>query len=82
MEVKLLGREYRLRTNADGQHVEQVAVYVEDMLRQAQASTTDTQDAAILAALNIASELMSMKSVGAAVPSDRLQALIDLVDSA
>lgn len=77
--VKILGKEYRIRSDADAAHVEQVAEYVDRMLSEVQRTTPDTQDAAILASLNIASELLRLREGG--VERKRLQALIDLVDS-
>ena len=79
--IKILGHEYRLRADMDPAHLERVADYVDRVMRQVQESTPDTQDAAILTALNIASELLSTRGL-TAVPSERIQALIDLVDSA
>jgi cell division protein ZapA (FtsZ GTPase activity inhibitor) len=79
--IKLLGKEYRIRSEMDPEHLQRVAEYVDRVLREVRASTPDTQDAAILTALNIASELMSTRGL-TAVPSERIQALIDLVDSA
>ncbi len=79
--IKILGQEYRLRSDMDQAHLERVADYVDRVMRQVRESTPDTQDAAILTALNIASELLSTRGL-TAVPSERVQALIDLVDSA
>ena len=79
--IKILWHEYRLRADMDPAHLERVAEYVDRVMRQLRESTPDTQDAAILTALNIASELLSTRGL-TAVPSERIQALIDLVDSA
>ena len=81
MTIKILGKEYRLRADVDQAHLQRVGDYVDRVMRQVQESTPDTQDAAILAALNIASELLSTRGL-TAVPSEQIQALIDLVDSA
>jgi cell division protein ZapA (FtsZ GTPase activity inhibitor) len=81
MVIKILDREYRVRTDADREHLEAVAAYVDTVLREVRQSTPDTQDASVLAALNIASELLRTRD-SIAVPRDRIQALIDLVDSA
>ena len=78
---KILEREYRVRTDADPEHLEIVAACVDGVLREVRRSTPDTQDASVLAALNIASELLRQKDM-VAVPRARIQALIDLVDSA
>jgi hypothetical protein len=45
-----------------------------------QRGTTDTRDAAILAALNIASELLRIRKAHAVVSRTRLEALIRLAD--
>jgi len=78
--VKILGREYRIRNAGDPEHANAVADYVDRTLREIHASMPDTQDAPILAALNIASELLELRQAGAA-PNSRVQALIDLIDS-
>jgi len=78
--VKILGREYRIRNAGDPEHAFAVAAYVDQMLRDIQASLPDTQDAPILAALNIASELLRLREQGT-IPECRVRALIDLIDS-
>lgn len=80
--VKILGKEYRLRGEGDPDHVQNVAAHVDRVLREVQRTTPDTVDAAILGALNIASELLQLRAAVQLAPRDRLQALIDLVDSA
>jgi len=50
------------------------------VLREVRQTTPDTQDASVLAALNIASELLRRRDL-VAVPRERIQALIDLADS-
>jgi cell division protein ZapA len=77
--VKILGREYRLSGDEDPAHLEEVASYLDRMLRDIQRTLPDTQDAAMLAALNLASELMSLRS--SLLDRRRVQSLIDLVDS-
>ena len=81
LTVKILEREYRIRSDADPAHLDAVASYVDQVLREVRKSTPDTQDASVLAALNIASELIRSRSQ-VAVPSDRIRELIDLIDSA
>ena len=79
--IKILGQEYRLRADIDPTHLQRIAEYVDRVMRQVRESTSDTQDAAVVTALNIASELLSTRGLSA-VPSERIQALIDLIDSA
>lgn len=78
--VKILGREYRLRGEPDEAHLDAVVEYLNGVLGQVQDGTPDTQDAAILAALNVASDLIRLRET--TPQADRIQALIDLVDSA
>lgn len=78
--VKILGREYQLRGEPDEAHLGQVVSYLETVLEQVQKGTPDTQDAAILAALNVASELLRLRET--TLQADRVQSLIDLVESA
>jgi cell division protein ZapA (FtsZ GTPase activity inhibitor) len=79
--IKILDREYRVRTDAEQEHLEAVAAYVDSVLREVRQTTPDTQDASVLAALNIASELLRRRDM-VAVPRERVQALIELCDSA
>ena len=79
--VKILGKEYRIRSDADAEHIEEVAAYVDKTLREVQRNTPDTQDAAILAALNFASDLLRIRQAGNVAEPERIQALIDLVNS-
>ncbi len=79
--VKILGKEYRIKTDADPEHIEQVAAYVDQVMHDVQRNTPDTQNAAVLAALNIASELMRARSASLTIDGERIRALIELVDS-
>jgi cell division protein ZapA len=78
--IKILGQEYRVRTDADPGHLQAVEAYVNEVLSEVRQSTADSQDAAVLAALNIASELVRMRSANV-VSDERIHALIELVDS-
>jgi cell division protein ZapA len=78
--IKILGQEYRVRSDQDPQHLEMVAAYVNEILSEVRQATPDTQDAAVLTALNLASELVRMREANL-VPEERIQALIELVDS-
>lgn len=79
--IKLLEQEYRIKTDRDPEHLQRVAEYVEGVLREVRVSTPDTQTAAILTALNIASDLVELREL-TSPPLHRIQALIDLIDSA
>lgn len=79
--IKILEREYRIRSDADPAHLEAVAAYVDQVLREVRGSTPDTQDASVLAALNIASELLRTRQM-VAVPRERILELIERIESA
>ena len=79
--IKIMGHEYRIRSDSNPEHLQEVANYVDGVLRELARSTPNSQDAAVLAALNLASELLQLRQFEA-VPRERLQSLIDLVDSA
>ena len=78
--IKILGQEYRVRSDQDPLHLEMVAAYVNEILGEVRQATPDTQDAAVLTALNLASELVRLRESNL-VPEERIQALIELVDS-
>ena len=80
--IKIMGHEYRVKGEEDAEHLQAVANYVDGMIREMSESTPDTQDAAILAALNIASELLGIHKAHEIVSRARIQSLIDFVDSA
>jgi cell division protein ZapA (FtsZ GTPase activity inhibitor) len=82
LAIKILGNEYRVRSPADDKHLQAVASYVDSVLREIRENTADTQDAAILACLNIASELLRIRKTHEVVSRARIQSLIDFVDSA
>ncbi len=79
--IKILGKEYKLRTDSDPAHLQAVAEYVDRILSDIRRSVPDSQDAAVLASLNIASDLLRVRELPDA-PNERIRALIELVDSA
>ena len=83
--VKILGREYRIRSDEDERTVQRIARFVDekmqDMARRAQ--TPDPLGVAVLAALNIAGEYFPLREEREAttgVTAERLRRLIHLVD--
>ena len=61
VQVEIHGQTYNLRSGGDPRAVKQIAALVDDRMSQiaAQSSTADTARIAILAALNLASDLVS-----------------------
>lgn len=60
VRVRIVGEEYTLRSDADEAHTRAVAAYVDRVISQVMASGSviETHKAAILAALQIADELL------------------------
>ncbi len=79
--LKILGREYRIRTDEGEEHIAAVSEYVDGILREVRKTSPDTQDAAVLGILNIASELLRTRD-SVIVPRERVQALIEQIESA
>ena len=80
--LKVLGHEYRVRSDEDARHLEKVAEYVDGLIREIRrGSAAAPQTAAVMAALTIASDLLQVRDHPQAVSQERLRALIELVDS-
>ena len=62
-KIQIYGRTYSLKSSSDQMSMEDVAAYVDAKMRELAAalSKTSSADLAILAALNIAQELMELQ---------------------
>lgn len=90
--VRILGAEYRIRSESDEGVVRRVAALVEDTMARIRdrTQTVDTLDLAVLAALNLANDLIALREAsagdprGAGEPVDgaRLARLIATVEAA
>jgi cell division protein ZapA len=88
--VRILGHEYRIKSESDEAQVERVARYVDETMTRIRerTKTVDSLDLAILAALNLANDLLARREGSEApwtaepVEPQRLQALIHLAESA
>ncbi len=85
VQIEILGRRYALQSDRDPEHVRSVAAYVDEQLREVSGNRPSAvqRDHAILAALNIASELFLVreKSQDLATSVDRrLASLVTLLD--
>jgi cell division protein ZapA len=88
--VKIAGKEYRVRSDADPEWLQGVARYVDDAMRliRDKTKTVDSHDVAVLTALNLAREILQLRDptrAGTAdvelVAKDRLRELIELAES-
>ena len=64
--VNIFGQEYSVRGGADGEHVQRVAAYVDERMREVARSSNQVSSVrvAILAAMNIADELLRVRREG------------------
>jgi cell division protein ZapA len=82
-QVKLLGREYSLRSEQSEQQLARAVRLVEDMLAEtARVRSADTRDLAALTLLNLAGQYLQMKEnqQQQAGLDERLQALLDRLE--
>ncbi|MEE3325788.1 MAG: cell division protein ZapA [Myxococcota bacterium] len=90
--VRILGQEYRIRSDADEEWLQHVAACVDAAMDQVRerTKTVDTLDVALLTCLNLAREVLELREREApavdpteeAEHKERLRALIDMAESA
>ena len=85
VEIEILGRRYALRSDRPPEHLRAVAAYVDGKLRELSGGRPASvqRDHAILAALNIASELFHVQrqsSLDSRSLDARLGSLVALID--
>ena len=80
VRVRIVGEEYTLRSDADEAHTRAVAAYVDRIISNVMASGTviEAHKAAILAAMQIADELLRLRALDT-VREERLRTLGDEV---
>lgn len=87
--VEILGQEYRIRSDSDAELIRRAAALVDETMVKVRdrTGTVDTLDIAVLAALNIANHLISIRdSAGSAhqadaIGSQQLEELITLLET-
>jgi len=84
--VTIRGREFHIRSDEDPEALQRIAHQVDQTMRRVEqrTGTVDSRDVALLAALNLARELVEVRDLGGEVGADpvRLRALIELAESA
>lgn len=70
--VRILGAEYRIRSEAGEAAVRRVAALVEETMARIRdrTQTVDTLDLAVLAALNLANDLLATRDGAESAPAD------------
>ena len=84
-KIQIYGKTYSLKSSSSEVYAEEVAAYVDSRMKElANArSKTSTLDLAILAALNIAQELMELKNQAGAkeeAEGEKLRQLVEALD--
>lgn len=88
--VRILGQEYRIRSDADEGWLQEVAACVDTAMEQVRdrTRTVDTLDVALLTCLNLAREVLELRDrkgfkqdLADSPTEDRLRALIDIAES-
>lgn len=87
--VHILGHEYRIKSDGDPEGVRRAARLLEETVERVRvrAGTVDSLDVAVLAGLNLARSLLTLREGarverGAPLDAERLEALVALVESA
>lgn len=87
--IQIFGHEYKIRTDADPDGVERIARLVDDTMARIRerTGTVDSLDLAVMAALNLANDLLATKtreqrSREAGIGPEELRAVRDLIDEA
>jgi cell division protein ZapA len=86
VSVRIRGKEFRVLTEGDEESLQRVAGLVDQTMARVERHTgaVDTMDVAMLAALNLARELLELRDVGGqgGADADRLRALVEQAESA
>ena len=85
--VRIRGREFRILTDGGEDRLQRVAGLVDQTMGRVERQTgaVDTLDVALLAALNLARELLELREGGAPGPgldADQLRSLVEQAESA
>ena len=84
--VRIRGKEFRVLTDGDEESLQRVAGLVDQTMGKIERHTgaVDTLDVAMLAALNLARELLELRERGAVAgpDADRLRSLVEQAESA
>lgn len=84
ISVRIAGHEYRIKSDEDEAHLQEVARYVDETMERIRKRTgaVDSLEVALLATLNLARDLMDAREIGdAAPPPSELRGLIERVES-
>ena len=84
--VRIRGKEFRIRSDADEASLRRIAGYLDETMAEVEqkTGTVDSLGVAMLTALNLAREVVELRGErgGAEVEPGRLRSLIELAESA
>jgi len=82
MEIEVYNRRLAIRSNAPSEYVKQVAKYVEERIKALEQPGVSPMDTVILACMNIADELLELRSEHADYETtiDRALEILNKVD--
>jgi cell division protein ZapA (FtsZ GTPase activity inhibitor) len=84
--VRIRGKEFRVLTDGDDESIQRVAGLLDQTMARVERHTgsVDSLDVAMLAALNLARELLELRDGGPIVgaDADRLRSLVEQAESA
>ena len=86
VSIRIRGKEFRVLTDGDEASLQRVAGLLDETMARVERHTgaVDSLDVAMLAALNLARELLELREGGALVGADgdRLRSLVEQAESA
>jgi cell division protein ZapA len=86
VSVRIRGKEFRVLTDGDDESLQRVAGLLDQTMARVERHTgaVDSLDVAMLAALNLARELLELRDAGPIVgaDADRLRSLVEQAESA
>jgi cell division protein ZapA len=86
VSVRIRGKEFRVLTDGDDEALQRVAGLLDQTMARVERHTgaVDSLDVAMLAALNLARELLELREAGPMVDADadRLRSLVEQAESA
>lgn len=85
VNVRIGGRDFRIKTDEDEKSLQRVAGYLDDTMKGVaeRTGTIDSLDVVTLTALNLAREVVRLRGEGGGAPAPRrLRTLVDRVEAA
>lgn len=86
VKITIFGQEYSIKAPADPEYIKSIAKFVDEKMREVQSGFSTTQSStriAILAAMNISDELMTLRKSddsGDLAIEEKLSTMIEFID--